>query len=122
MTRSIEVVRLRDELARVTEPWNPAVIAEVSGHHVKVVKLEGEFVWHRHAREDELFLVLHGTLTMRLRDRDLTVKPGEFVVIPSGVDHCPVASEEVHVLLFEPAAIRRTGDPAGDRDEEAPQP
>ncbi len=110
MTRAVDVVTLRDALASIHEPWSPQVVGTVNDCLAKVVKLKGEFVWHRHEAEDELFLVLQGTLTMRLRDGDRVLRPGELIVIPRGVEHCPAAEEEVHVLLFEPATTRRRGD------------
>jgi mannose-6-phosphate isomerase-like protein (cupin superfamily) len=110
VSRRVEVVNLAEGLATIAETWSPKVVGAVNDCQAKLVKLQGEFTWHRHAAEDELFLVLRGTLTMRLRDGDRTVKPGEFIVIPRGVEHCPAAEEEVHVLLFEPATTRRLGD------------
>jgi mannose-6-phosphate isomerase-like protein (cupin superfamily) len=102
-------VNLRDKLARFSDHWNPKIIADLNDSHVKVVKLQGEFVWHNHRDEDELFLILHGRLTIELRDGEVTLDPGEFVVIPKGVDHRPVAREEVHLLLIEPKGIQHTG-------------
>jgi mannose-6-phosphate isomerase-like protein (cupin superfamily) len=117
MSRTIEVVRLRDAFDGLPRPWSPRVVGDVSGFQAKAVKLRGEFVWHHHEDEDELFLVLQGVLTMRLRDGDLTVGPGELVVIPRGVEHCPAATDgDVHVLLFEPATTKRMG------NLEAPEP
>lgn len=110
MSRKAEVVNLSERLAAITAAWSPEVVGTVNDCHVKLVKLHGEFTWHRHALEDELFLVLRGVLTMRMRDGDRTVHAGEFLVVPRGVEHCPVAPEEVHVLLFEPASTRRLGD------------
>ncbi len=120
MSRSIEVVNLEAALARVAEAWSPMVVAAVGDYVVKVVKARGEFVWHSHRAEDELFLVLRGTLTMRLRDGDRTVGPGEFVVVPRGTEHCPAAEEEVHVVLFEPAATKPRGDPDSQPEEATP--
>ena len=116
---SIEVVNLTERLASITERWSPKIVGEVNGVHVKLVKLEGEFVWHAHEAEDELFLVLSGRLRMRLRDRELIAGPGEFLIVPRGVEHCPVADEEVHVLLVEPATTVNTGSAGGERTREA---
>jgi len=102
-------INLREKLALFTDHWSPKILADLNDSHVKVVKVRGEFVWHNHAEEDELFLILHGRLTMELRDSSLTLEPGEFVVIPRGVDHRPIAEEEVHLLLIEPKGIKHTG-------------
>lgn len=96
--------------ARIHEHWSPVVIAELNGQQVKAVKFRGEFHWHRHAAEDEMFLVHRGRFRMEFRDRVVDVGVGEFVVVPRGVEHRPVADEEVEVLLFEPASTVRTGD------------
>lgn len=105
----MERINLQEKLALVQAPWTPAIIAEVNDIHVKVARLRGEFVWHAHAAEDELFLVLAGTLHMEFRDRTVVLGPGECLVVPRGVEHRPVAPEEVHVLLVEPAATLNTG-------------
>lgn len=102
-------IDLAEKLASFSDHWNPRVVAELNGQQVKVVKLLGPFTWHHHEREDELFLVLHGVLRMELRDRVLELRPGQAVVVPRGVEHRPVAEEEVHVLLFEPASTVNTG-------------
>ena len=118
---SIEVVNLTERLASITERWSPKIVGEVNGVHVKLVKLQGEFVWHAHEAEDELFLVLHGAFEMEYRERTVTVRAGEFVIVPRGVEHRPVAAEEVHVLLFEPAGTLNTGDAGGPRTVAAPE-
>lgn len=105
-----EPISLRDKLSRFDDHWNPRVIAELNGQHVKLAKFQGAFVWHDHADEDELFMVLRGSFRMEFRDRAVDVHEGEILVVPRGVEHRPVADEEVHVLLFEPAATRHTGD------------
>jgi len=102
-------VNLAEKLAQVTEPWSPRIVGELNGQHVKVVKLEGEFVWHHHEQEDELFLVLAGHLELHLHEGIVALDPGEFYIVPRGVEHKPVASGEVHVLLFEPASTLNTG-------------
>jgi len=106
----MQTVDLRAKFASFATLWDPKVVAELNGQHVKLAKLRGEFVWHQHAHEDELFLVLRGRLEMHLRDRVLHVGEGQFVVVPRGVEHKPVAPDEVHVLLFEPASTLNTGD------------
>lgn len=103
------VVNLGAKLGSFSDQWSPKIVGEVNGQHVKVAKLQGEFVWHSHANEDELFLVVKGRLTMHLRDKTVTLDPGEFIVIPKGVEHCPVADEEVHLMLIEPAGILHSG-------------
>jgi mannose-6-phosphate isomerase-like protein (cupin superfamily) len=105
----VEVVSLAGKLAQFDERWSPKIVAEMNGSHVKVAKVQGEFVWHSHAEEDELFLVVRGRLRIELRDGAVTLGPGELVVIPKGVEHRPVAEEEVHVVLVEPAGILHTG-------------
>jgi mannose-6-phosphate isomerase-like protein (cupin superfamily) len=110
----VQKIRLVDALAEFGEHWSPRIIGELNGQHVKLVKLAGEFVWHHHADEDEMFLVLHGTLKMEYRvesgeERTIDVGEGEFVIVPRGVEHRPTATEEVHVLLFEPAGTLNTG-------------
>ena len=117
----IEVVDLADKFARFDDRWHPRIVAELNGSHVKVVKLEGEFVWHHHDDEDELFLVVDGRLRMQLRDRELEVGPGQFVVIPKGVEHRPVADATVHVVLIEPASTLNTGNVQDARTVESPE-
>jgi mannose-6-phosphate isomerase-like protein (cupin superfamily) len=103
-------INLAEKLTRFDDRWNPRIIADLNDSHVKLVKVQGEFVWHQHAEEDELFLVLRGSLTIELRDGSLTLGPGEMAVIPRGVEHRPVAPEEVHLMLIEPKGTRHTGD------------
>ena len=102
-------VNLAEKLASFTEHWVPKVVGELNGQYVKVVKFEGEYVWHRHADEDELFLVLRGRIRIELRDRTVTLEEGEFFIVPRGVEHKPAADETAHVMLFEPAETRNTG-------------
>lgn len=109
------VINLTDKLDQFTDHWSPKLLGHVNDSAVKLVKLQGDFVWHHHEHEDELFLVLHGVLTIQFRDGDLTLNPGELVIIPHGVEHCPRADEEVHVLLFEPATTLNTGNVQSDR-------
>lgn len=111
----VDKVNLAEKFAKFTEPWQPKIVAEVNDTHVKVVKLRGEFVWHHHEAEDELFYVVRGRLTIRLRDRDIHLREGEFVVIPRGVDHQPVAEEEAHVVLIEPRSTLNTGNVRSER-------
>lgn len=105
----MEKINLAAKLALLHETWSPRIVAELNGQHVKLAKLAGEFVWHHHEHEDELFLVLEGTLDMHLRDRVVTLHPGELFVVPRGLEHKPVAKGEAHVLLLEPKSTINTG-------------
>lgn len=105
----MDKININEKLATFDEHWQPRIIGELNGQHVKVVKLKGEFIWHHHESEDELFLVIRGALTIQLRDRDVHLREGEFFIVPRGVEHRPVAEEEAHVLLFEPATTLNTG-------------
>jgi len=110
------VVDLGEKLAGFADTWSPRIVAELNGQQVKLAKLDGEFVWHRHEAEDELFLVLAGTLRMRFRDGERVLGPGQMIVVPRGVEHLPVAEDgECHVLLFEPASTLNTGDVRNER-------
>jgi mannose-6-phosphate isomerase-like protein (cupin superfamily) len=111
----IDKLNLSDAFARFDERWSPRIAGEVNDAHVKLVKLEGEFVWHRHEHEDELFLVVAGRLTLRLRDGELELGPGELAIVPRGVEHLPIAREETHVLLFEPKTTLNTGELRNER-------
>lgn len=109
-----EVVRLADKLGQIDRYWTPGIVAAINDYHVKLVKLRGEFTWHSHADTDELFLVLEGSMTIRLRGADaVTLAAGELYVVPKGVEHQPLAEQECHVLLLEPAATVNTGDAPG---------
>ena len=105
----MEVVNLNDKFNLIREHWKPKIAGEVNDAYVKLVKFKGEFLWHSHESEDELFLVVKGNLTIKLRDRDLQLAEGEFAVIPRGVEHMPVADEEVQVILIEPKTTLNTG-------------
>ncbi len=106
------VVNLATKLAAFPDHWSPKVVAAFNGHDVMVVKLKGEFVWHSHPETDDFFLVLKGRLTIQFRDGEVHLGPGELCVVPKGVEHRPVAAEEVHLLLIEPAGTPNTGDAA----------
>ena len=103
-------INIHDKLAQIADHWNPRIVGELNGQHVKLVKFQGEFVWHDHAKEDELFLIVRGRFRMEFRDRSVELNEGDFLIVPRGVEHRPVADEEVEVLLFEPAPIKHTGD------------
>lgn len=111
----MQKVNLREKFALFHDHWSPKIVGEVNDFHVKLVKLQGEFVWHHHDNEDELFLVVEGKLTIKLRDGEVTLEPGEFVVIPKGVEHLPVAAGEVQVLLLEPKTTVNTGNVRNER-------
>jgi mannose-6-phosphate isomerase-like protein (cupin superfamily) len=102
-------VNLAEKFSRFSDAYSPKIAGELNDSYVKLVKVKGEFVWHQHAAEDEMFLVVKGRLTIRLRDGDVTLDPGEFLIVPRGVEHRPVAEEEAWVLLFEPASTLNTG-------------
>jgi len=114
-----EVVNIKEKFSSFNEQWSPKIIGEMNDSYVKIAKLQGEFVWHLHENEDEMFFVIQGSLTIRLRDRDLVINEGEFVIIPRGVEHMPVAEEEVQVMLLEPKATVNTGNVESDRTVEA---
>ena len=111
-------VTLSEKFSLFNDHWSPKIIGELNGQQVKLAKLKGEFLWHHHEHEDELFLVIAGSLTIRFRGGDLTLGPGEMVIVPAGVEHQPVAEEEVHVMLFEPASTLNTGEVRGERTVE----
>jgi mannose-6-phosphate isomerase-like protein (cupin superfamily) len=116
----IERVRLSEKFARFTEHWSPKVVGELNGQQVKLVKFQGAFTWHHHEREDELFLVHRGTFRMEFRDGTVELSAGDFLVVPRGVEHRPVADEEVEVLLFEPASTLNTGNVRDARTVDVP--
>lgn len=111
----IEKVNLSEKFALFAEHWSPKIAGEVNDSYVKLVKFRGDFVWHKHEEEDEMFLVVKGEIVIRLRDGDVRLGEGEFVIIPRGVEHKPVAEEEAHVLLFEPKTVLNTGDVVEER-------
>lgn len=111
----MEKVRLVSKFASFSEHWSPKIVGELNGQQVKVVKFVGEFVWHRHDHEDEMFLVHRGRFRMELRDRAIELEAGDFLIVPRGVEHRPVADEEVEVVLFEPAGTLNTGNVESER-------
>ena len=114
----MQKVNVAQKRSMIREAWSPKAVGAVNDFHVKLVKLKGEFVWHAHEREDELFLVLKGRLRMQLRHEEILLEPGEFLIVPHGTEHRPVADEEVHVLLLEPASTVNTGTAGGERTRE----
>ena len=111
----MEAINLKDTFSRFSDYWNPRVIGELNDSHIKAVKLKGEFVWHHHDNEDELFFVAKGTLRMKFRDREALVHEGEFIIVPRGTEHRPTADEEVHLLLMEPKSTLNTGNISNER-------
>ncbi len=105
----MEKVNLDEKLALINEHWRPKVVGELNGQEIKLVKFQGEFPWHHHAAEDEMFMALKGSFRIEFRDKTVELNEGEFVIVPCGVEHRPVADEEVEVLLFEPANLKNTG-------------
>ncbi|MBU0492065.1 MAG: cupin domain-containing protein [Chloroflexi bacterium] len=111
----MDKVNLAAKFGLLDDYWSPRIVGELNQQYVKLVKLKGEFVWHHHEAEDELFLVVRGRLTIRLRGQDVVLKEGEFLIVPRGVEHQPVAEEEAHVLLFEPRSTLNTGNVQSER-------
>lgn len=111
----MEKVNIAEKFGTFSDPWNPRIVGELNGQHVKAVRVRGEFVWHHHDHEDELFLVVKGKLKMEFRDKTVEVNPGEFIIVPRGVEHKPVADDEAEVILFEPASTLNTGNVENER-------
>lgn len=119
---SPDKVNIEEKLSLFTEHWSPKIIAELNGQHVKLTKLQGPFEWHHHDDEDELFFIVKGILRMEMRDRTVEIGPGELLVVPRGVEHRPVADEEVHLMLFEPASTVNTGNLETESERTVHQP
>lgn len=117
----IEKTNLAEKFSSFDDLWKPKIVGQVNEFHVKLVKFKGEFVWHHHETEDEMFLITKGTMLLRLRDREIEVGEGEFIIIPHGVEHMPVTREEAHALLFEPKTTLNTGNVRGDRTVTDPE-
>ncbi len=118
---NMKTINLAERLSSFSEHWSPKIVGELNGQQVKLAKLKGPFIWHRHESEDELFMVIRGCLEMEFSDRTETVREGEFIIVPHGVEHRPVAAEEVHLLLFEPASTLNTGNRRSERTIENPE-
>jgi mannose-6-phosphate isomerase-like protein (cupin superfamily) len=114
----MDKINLREKLALFSEPWKPKIVGELNGQRVKLVRFHGPFLWHHHDHEDELFLVVKGRFRMEFRDRHVWLEEGEFLIVPRGVEHRPVADEEAHVVLFEPASTLNTGNVHNERTVE----
>ncbi len=114
----MEKVNIAEKLQQIHEYWKPHIVAELNDHQVKLVKVKGEFIWHHHEKEDEMFLVVKGRFRMEFRDKQVWMEEGELIVVPRGVEHRPVAEEEAHILLLEPASTLNTGNVRNDRTVE----
>lgn len=108
-------VVLDEKFSLFTDHWSPKIVGQINNMHVKLVKIEGEFIWHSHEVEDEMFFVTKGQMTMRFRDKDVIVNPGEFIIVPKGVEHMPACEEETHIMLIEPVETVNTGEEESDR-------
>ncbi|HLF62829.1 MAG TPA: cupin domain-containing protein [Saprospiraceae bacterium] len=117
----MDKVNISDKLDHIDTYWNPHLVGELNGQHVKLSKVKGDFVWHHHADADEMFLVIKGRLVLRMRDRDVILDPGEFYIMPRGVEHLPIAEEEVHLMLFEPEGTLNTGNVRNERTVDNPE-
>ena len=106
---NLESINIQDKLSQFSDHWNPRIVGELNGQHVKIAKIKGEFIWHKHDNEDEMFLVLSGTLKIEFRDKTVEIKENEFIVVPRGVEHRPIAEQEVSIMLFEPISTVNTG-------------
>jgi mannose-6-phosphate isomerase-like protein (cupin superfamily) len=106
----MEPINLNEKFALFNDHWSPKIIGELNGQEIKLAKVKGEFVWHNHKNEDELFFIIKGTLTIKFKDKTVQLTEGEMVIVPAGVDHLPIAEEEVWLMLFEPSNIKHTGD------------
>ena len=117
----MEKINLSEKFSLFTEQWQPKIVGELNGQHVKLVKFKGPFVWHHHEHEDELFFVVKGNFEMEFRDKSVTINEGEFIIVPKGVEHRPNAKEEVEVMLFEPATTLNTGNTENERTVKSPE-
>jgi len=113
-----ETVNINEKLSQFSDYWNPKVVGELNGQHVKLVKLHGEFIWHKHENEDEMFFVINGILKIEFRDKTVSINPGEFIIVPKGIEHKPIADDEVSIMLFEPDTTLNTGDTRGELTRE----
>jgi mannose-6-phosphate isomerase-like protein (cupin superfamily) len=111
----MDKINLKEKLELFSAHWKPKIVGELNGQYVKLVKFQGPFVWHHHDEEDEMFMVVRGRFRMEFRDREVWLEEGEFIIVPRGVEHRPVADEEAHVLLFEPASTLNTGNAESER-------
>ncbi len=117
----MDKVDFTEKFALFSDRWSPKIVGEVNDAHVKIAKVQGAFVWHVHADEDEMFIIHRGRLTIRLRDRDVTLDPGQFFIVPRGVEHLPVAEEECEIIMLEPKTTLNTGDVVNERTVAEPE-
>ncbi len=117
----MEKVNIKQKFDLFTDRWSPKILGELNDFHIKAAKLEGEFVWHSHENEDEMFLIVKGSLLLKFRDREVCLEEGEFIIVPRGVEHLPVADKEVHLLMIEPKTTVNTGDKKNELTVENPQ-
>lgn len=117
----LKKINIEEKLSLFNDYWNPRIVAELNGQHVKLAKLKGEFIWHKHENEDELFFVINGCLKILFRDKEVSINKNEFLIVPKGVEHKPIAEEEVSVMLFEPVATVNTGDIKSEFSIEKPE-
>ncbi|MGK0411841.1 MAG: mannose-6-phosphate isomerase-like protein (cupin superfamily) [Polaribacter sp.] len=110
----MDAINIQEKLNLFSDHWSPKKVGELNGQQILLAKLKGEFIWHTHENEDEFFMVINGSLDIELKDKTITLRKGEFFIVPKGVEHKPIAKEEVHVLLFEPLSIKHTGDVMAD--------
>jgi mannose-6-phosphate isomerase-like protein (cupin superfamily) len=110
----MQKVNLKDKFELFNDYWSPKIVGDLNDSHVKIAKIKGDFVWHKHDNEDELFLIIKGTLLIKFRDQDITLEEGEFLIIPKGVEHMPVAKDEVYIMLIEPKTTVNTGNAISD--------
>jgi mannose-6-phosphate isomerase-like protein (cupin superfamily) len=111
----MNAINLKEKLACFDDPWSPKIVGQLNDYHLKLAKIQGEFVWHSHPETDELFFVLHGSMVIAFRDREIHLSEDEMLVVPAGVEHKPYAAQECHILLIEPAGTPNTGDAGGER-------
>jgi mannose-6-phosphate isomerase-like protein (cupin superfamily) len=114
----MDAINIEQKFSLLNEHWRPKILAELNNQVIKIAKIKGEFVWHKHESEDEFFLVMRGSMVIKLRDRNIHLKKGEFTVVPRGIEHKPVAEEECHILMFEPASTLNTGDVQNELTQE----
>jgi len=111
----VDKINLPEKFSHIHTYWDPKIIGELNNQHIKLVKFKGEFEWHKHVKEDEMFLVVNGKFEMQFRSKTITLKENELIIVPRGTEHCPKAEDEVHVLLFEPTSLLNTGDVKSDK-------
>lgn len=114
----MDLINIKDKFSKFADYWNPRIIGELNGQYVKLAKIKGDFIWHSHADEDELFYVVKGALKMEFRDKTVHLQPGEMIIVPKGVEHRPCAVEEVEIMLFEPKSTLNTGETQNERTKE----